>query len=180
MAGNQNSGGKRVGAGRKKKPLADKVADGKNEKIMVMEFADLPDLTGEKMPNPNEILLETQKDGTNLQAKEIYESAWKWLDERGCSALISPQLLDRYAMAAARWIHCEKTISATGYLAKHPTTGNAIQSPFVAMSQNYMNQTNRLWNEIFNIVRENSMSEYSGINPQEDMMERLLRSRSKL
>lgn len=82
-------------------------------------------------------------------------------------------------MATARWIHCETIITNTGYLAKHPTTGAAIASPYVGMSQNYMNQANRLWNEIFAVVRENSTADYSGGTPQDDVMERLLRSRQK-
>ena len=40
-----------------------------------------------------------------------------------------------------------------------------------------MNQANRLWNEIFQIVKENCSTEYSGMNPQDDVMERLLRAR---
>lgn len=62
-------------------------------------------------------------------------------------------------------------------LAKHPTTGNAMQSPYVAMSQNFMTQTNRLWLEIYQIIRENSATEFIGANPQDDMMERLLTMR---
>ena len=64
-----------------------------------------------------------------------------------------------------------------GFLAKHPTTGNAMQSPYVAMSQNFMTQTNRLWLEIYQIIRENSATEFIGGNPQDDMMERLLTMR---
>ena len=45
------------------------------------------------------------------------------------------------------------------------------------MSQNYMSQTNRLWMEIFQIVKENCSSEYTGANPQDDLMEKLLRTR---
>jgi hypothetical protein len=40
-----------------------------------------------------------------------------------------------------------------------------------------MTQANRLWSEIFQIVRENCISEYAGSNPQDDVMERLLRAR---
>ena len=80
-------------------------------------------------------------------------------------------------MSAARWIQCEATITEFGFLAKHPTTGNAIQSPYVAMSQNYMAQTNRLWYEIFQIVKENCAADYTGSNPQDDVMERLLTAR---
>ena len=40
-----------------------------------------------------------------------------------------------------------------------------------------MNQASRLWNEIFQIVKENCSAEYSGLNPQDDVMERLLQAR---
>ena len=52
-----------------------------------------------------------------------------------------------------------------------------IQSPYVSMGQNYMNQTNRLWFEIFQIVKENCTGDYKGANPQDDVMERLLSAR---
>ena len=81
-------------------------------------------------------------------------------------------------MSAARWVHCEEAISKYGYLGKHPVSGQPIQSPYVAMSQQYMKQTNRLWGVIFQIVRENCATEYKGASPQDDMMERLLQARS--
>ena len=40
-----------------------------------------------------------------------------------------------------------------------------------------MNQAVRLWNEIFQIVKENCSTEYSEATPQDDLMERLLRAR---
>lgn len=45
------------------------------------------------------------------------------------------------------------------------------------MSQNFMSQTNRLWMEIYQIVKENCSNEYGGATPQDDVMERLLRAR---
>ena len=75
-------------------------------------------------------------------------------------------------MSVARWIQCEEAITEFGFLAKHPTTSNAIQSPYVAMSQ-----TNRLWMEIYQIVKENCSTEYNGATPQDDVMERLLLAR---
>jgi hypothetical protein len=174
-----NRGGARVGAGAKKKPLADKIAEGNpgGRKVTVMEFKDIADLKGLEMPEPNKMLEAIQKDGKALVAGEIYRNTWQWLNERGCAALVEPQLLERYAMSVARWIQCEEAVTEYGFLAKHPTTGNAIQSPYVAMGQNYMNQTNRLWMEIFQIVKENCTGEYSGANPQDDVMERLLMAR---
>ena len=174
-----NRGGARVGAGAKKKPLADKIAEGNpgGRKLTVIEFNDTADLKGLEMPEPIKMLEAIQKDGKALVAGEIFRSTWQWLNERGCATLVSPQLLERYAMSVARWIQCEEAVTEYGFLAKHPTTGNAIQSPYVAMGQNYMSQTNRLWMEIFQIVKENCTGEYSGANPQDDVMERLLTAR---
>ena len=45
------------------------------------------------------------------------------------------------------------------------------------MSQNFMSQTNRLWMEIYQIVKENCATEYGGATPQDDVMERLLMAR---
>lgn len=74
-------------------------------------------------------------------------------------------------------VELKREITEFGFLAKHPTTGNAIQSPYVAMSQNFMSQTNRLWMEIYQIVKENCAGEYAGATPQDDAMERLLLAR---
>lgn len=174
-----NRGGARVGSGRKRKPLYEKLEDGNpgKRKLEVLEFTHAPDLQGQEMPPPREMLSATEKDGSTLEAAEIYEETWNWLNERDCAHLIMPQLLERYAMSAARWMQCEAAVTEFGFLAKHPTTGNAMQSPYVAMSQNFMTQTNRLWLEIYQIIRENSAREFIGANPQDDMMERLLAMR---
>jgi len=172
-------GGPRPGAGQKKKPLADKMLEGNpgKRKLMVVEFPNAVEFQGVKMPQPSTMLSAVQKDGKPLIASEIYKGTWDWLNERGCASIVSPQVLERYAMSAARWIQCEAAITEYGFLAKHPTTGSAIQSPYVAMSQNYMAQTNRLWFEIYQIVKENCASDYNGANPQDDVMERLLTAR---
>ncbi len=129
------------------------------------------------MPKPSAMLSATQKDGKTLVAAEVYERpgpGWR----SGAAPLSFPRsFLERYAMSVARWIQCEEAITEYGFLAKHPTTGNAIQSPYVAMSQNFMSQTNRLWMEIYQIVKENCSSEYGGATPQDDVMERLLSAR---
>lgn len=175
-----NRGGKRFGAGAKKKALVDKINEGNpgGRTLTIMEFDNAPDLQGVDMPPPSALLSATQKDGEPLGADVIYKNTWLWLNERGCARLVSNQLLERYAMSVARWIQCEKAVNDYGFLAKHPTTNNPIQSPFVAMSASYMAQANRLWMEIFQIVKENCTSEYRGSNPQEDAMEMLLRARN--
>ena len=66
------------------------------------------------------------------------------------------------------------------FLAKHPTTQQAIASPFVGMAQNYMKQSNQMWAMLYQIVKENCSTEYQGATPQDSVMERLLRAREGL
>ena len=86
------------------------------------------------------------------------------------------QLIEQYAMSVSRWVQCETCISEYGFLAKHPTTGAAITSPYVTMSQNYLKQVNQCWYQIYQIVRENCSAAY-GASPQDDLLERLLTAR---
>ena len=64
----------------------------------------------------------------------------EWLKSRNCENAVSEQIVEQYAMSVARWVHIEQRISKYGYLAKHPTTGAPMQSPYVMMSQAYMKQ----------------------------------------
>ena len=45
------------------------------------------------------------------------------------------------------------------------------------MSHDYMKQSSQLWFQIFQVVKENNAATYQGSTPQDDVMERLLRSR---
>ena len=165
-------GGARPGAGRKPKALADKIAEGKRAEVMMqpaeLEAADTPPV--------RDFMTEMQRDGSKLCADEVYTETYKWLKSYGCDKLVNPELVQQYAMSVSRWIHCEEVVSKTGYIAKHPTTGSPIAYPYVAISQSYLKQSNVCWNQIYQIVRANCSTEFQG-NPQEDMMERLLRSR---
>jgi len=182
MEGGQQMGrrGPRPGqGGRPRKALTEKLLDGNpgRRKLTVVNFPNMSGKSNNDSPQPRELLSAKQKNGRTLEAAEIFTNTWSWLDQRGCAKIVSPHLLERYAMSAARWIQCEEAVTEYGFLAKHPTTGSAIQSPYVAMSQSYMMQTNRLWYEIFQIVKENCGSDYTGTNPQDDVMERLLTAR---
>lgn len=168
-------GGKRPGAGRKKKAVTEKAASGNpgGRKLTVL---DIPDVEGTAMPKPKDILSAKQRDGTELRAKAIYEETWQWLDNIGCSSYVSPQTIERYAMCVARWIQCEEMTNELGFLSKHPTTGKPITSPFINIGINYMNQAARQWDAIMQIVKENCTVDFSGANPNDDL-ERLLHQR---
>ncbi|MDD2979158.1 MAG: P27 family phage terminase small subunit [Hespellia sp.] len=169
-------GGARPRSGPKKKALTEKISAGSGDRTLI-EFPDTPDMEGIDMPPIKDYLKAKQKNGGGLCAEDVYKETYAWLKARGCERIVNSQLIEQYAMSVSRWIQCEDAISEFGFLAKHPTTGNAIQSPYVAMSQSYMKQVNQSWYQIFQIVKENCTVEFSGNTPQDDVMERLLRAR---
>lgn len=171
-----NRGGPRAGAGRKPKPLFEKIREGTAD-----DAALLPEpaqIDGFEMPPVREYMTAKQKSGKDLQASQVFRETCTWLAERGCDRLVNRQLVEQYAMYVSRWIACEDAISEYGYLAKHPTTGNAIASPYVSMSQSFMKLSNQIWYQIYSIVKDNCTSDFTGANPQDDLMERLLRTRN--
>lgn len=172
-----NRGGARIGSGRKPKALSDKLLEGRIEADI--ELPQVSDLEGVDMPPVKYYMTATQKAGQEFDAKEVFEETWKWLKERRCDEYVNPQLLHQYAMSVARWIQCETAISEYGFLAKHPTTGGAISSPYVTMSREYMKQINQIWFQIAQTIRENSTADFGNMSPQDDMMERLLSAKRK-
>lgn len=174
-----NRGGARPGAGRKPKALKEKLDAGNPGKRPLTKL-DIPvNIEGVDMPKPGEYLSGLQRDGKPLGADEIYNKVCRWLTKLGCEKLVNPTLVEQYAMSVARWVQCEEAISRLGFLGKHSTTGQPCQSPFVHMSQSYMKQSNLLWATIQQIVKENCSVDVTGSNPENDMMEMLLRSRGK-
>ena len=181
-------GGRRPRAGERPAPLAEKIAKGKPAQVLeVPDFLPETDLqaddlegatelTGEDIPEPSAYLSARQRDGSPLGADELFRETWRWLKERGCEQFVNPRLVEAYAQSFARYIQCEEAISTYGFLGKHPTTGGAIASPFVQMSQSFQKQANLIWYEIFDIVKQNCTTAYIG-NPQDDIMEALLSGR---
>jgi hypothetical protein len=173
-------GGTRPRSGQKRKSVTEKVNDPNRvmrKKVEVLNFQTAA-LEGEDMPPPSEYLSAKQQNGQESLAADIYGKTVKWLEARNCAAYILPAQIEQYAMAAARWIQCESYVDRFGLLAKHPTTGNAIQSPYVAMSQTFSRQANSYWQQILQTIKENCSTEFkNAATPQDDVMERLLRSR---
>lgn len=185
-----NRGGRRVRAGDKPAPVAEKIQKGQQVQILKndiptlspteLEAVDLPEgavMNGVDMPKPSDYLSARQKNGVPLGADEIYKETWLWLKERSCEKLVNPRLIEAYAQAFARYIQCEEATSTYGLLGKHPTTGGVITSPFVQMSQQYQKSANLIWYEIYDIVKQNCTEVFED-NPN-DTMELLLRARRK-
>ena len=95
-----NRGGRRIRAGDKPEPLADKIAGGRTAHIMEFpmteldgtDLVDAADLYGEEMPTPSEFLSARQRNGKPLGADEIFRETWLWLKENCTTTFVgSPQ-----------------------------------------------------------------------------------------
>ena len=176
-----NTPGNPRGAGRKRKPLADRIAEGKENRAIIMhgpgelsELNELEELEAEEMPPFDEFMSAPQKVGIELCSKAVAEQTNRWLKERGCLHLVNPILVMQYAQLIARWIQTDLLSSEKGLLAKHPTTGMPTTSPYVSEGLNFLRQANVAWATIYQIVRENCSAAYTGSTPQDEAMERLL------
>ena len=79
--GTNTHGGKRLNSGRKSKSVLEKTESG-NPGHRPLKVIDVPDaiegveMEGVDMPEPAEFLSATQRDGSTLQAGDIYKNTW--------------------------------------------------------------------------------------------------------
>ena len=173
--GTNRGGVPRIGAGRKRKSLNEKIVEGKAEKS-TSTIENKPAESSNQIPPLKDFMTAKQKNGEDLQTAEIYAELWNWLVERGCEKLIDNQLLEQYVMSVARWRQCEDYISRLGLIGEHPTTGGEMISVYVKMAQDYQKQINQLRYQIYSIVKENSSMECS-MTTHADGMEMLFRAK---
>lgn len=168
-------GGARSGSGKKRKALADKILDGQKTATLPLPELNVEDnLQGSDMPPVSEYMKAEQHVGIPLKAEQVFKLTWEFLCRCGCENKVGKNVIEHYAMNYARWIQCEEAISKYGLLAKHPTTGGAMTSPYVQMSREYSKQSNVTWFQISQIIRENSEVYVDTSRQQADTMEFLL------
>lgn len=171
-------GGERTGAGRPKKPIADKILEGNPGKrtLKVIDFPEGNPLTD--IPTSPDYLAEAAKgDGKWPSADKIFTDVASWLERTSCLSLISPEHISDYSLLKARWLECEAMNVKHGLLAKHPVSGQPIASPYVRMGIDYLKAADTAWSKIWAVVSQNSLKDLSAGNPNDDVMERLLSKR---
>ena len=164
-------GGARIGAGRKSKSLDEKILEGEFKPA-----EKTPKTSKFKAPKPKDYLSAEQRTGDKTCAEKVYKETYKWLVNCGCAEMVTGQLVESYAQMIGRHIQCEELLTKTGLLAKHPTTGDPIISPFVKASLDYLKSASQLWYQIYQIVKENGTQD-GGINTPDNMMEMILRGK---
>lgn len=168
-------GGARPGSGPKRKALTEKISAGKT--AQVIELPEGASLEGVDMPPVKEYMKAKQKNGGDLCAEEIFAETWVWLKKVGCTDYVNTQLVNQYAMSVARQIQCEQCISEYGFLAKHPTTGASLPKSLCGNAPTvYKTGKPVLVSDLSDCAGELLRGVF-GINPADDDVERLLRSR---
>ena len=169
-------GGLRIGSGRKRKSIEEKILEGRaDENDFAENKNDFPQINAESsIAPPKDFLSDEQFNGGTTYAEEIYRETCEWINGHGCAGIVSKSIVENFAQTTARHIQCERLISGTGLLSAHPLTGKPTSSPLIKSSLEYLKQSNILWQMIFAAVRDNSSKGVVG-NEQNDIMENLLR-----
>ncbi len=173
MSNSNNHGGARPGAGRKKKPLAEKILEGTTKKhvprvLDISSEANVPD----EVPD---YLIELKAIDTEISVEEIYEETLSWLKGTGCLHLISPHLIMEFCVLKMRWLENE-FIVGRNFMVKN-NVGVYVPGEFYKASLEYLKAADAKWGQIWAIIAQNCETDFSH-DPNADIMENLMRRRN--
>ena len=137
MANANGWGGRRPGAGRKRKALTEKQAAGIPAEVLKRP------VNAAELPAAPDYFTSPQAAEVPLRAEEIYNATIEWLTGRNVAQLINPQMVKDYSLNIARYIQCEEYVSKTGLTASRGSGGVCI-SPYVLAGQQYLKTANNL------------------------------------
>lgn len=155
MAKGDGRGGARPGAGRKKKILT---AGGSPAFLAQRQSGGAASAAAVTVPV---YFKDAQAVGVRLEAARVQKELYNYLAGLNVAQAVPPELINHFALTAARWIQCERMISAKGFLAAHPTTGADCVSPYVSIAQGYQRQLNTIWLQLAAIIKEQAGSGFA-------------------
>jgi len=123
------------------------------------------------LPVPPEFLQSVIKipDDRWPTATDIFNKTAEWLHKTGCLSQIPDAHIEEYAMYLSRCYECEAINAKLGLLAKHPTTGQPMASPYVQMGLSYIRQADAAWAKIYEVVKANCTNEFGkAVKPLEN------------
>jgi hypothetical protein len=151
-------GGARPGAGRPKKTLADKLADGNPGKrpLTVLKFENKAN-KGHEIPEFLDI--DAVEGGDILpSASDIYKMLADYIDRAGCTEFVAPNLIQDFAFLRRSFLECEFMNK------KHGRIFKGKRSPYVQMSIDYTKAAQQIYAQIWTIIAQNSTVKYGGRN----------------
>jgi hypothetical protein len=167
-------GGARKGAGRKPKPLAEKLAAGNPGRRSLKKLA----FSGESdRPKPPAYLRLMRKDTDGIpEPTAIFEEAVRFLEPSGCLNLIPAALIADYAMAKYYLIHAQYELSKTATVA-YNSKRELVITDFTEAMLKLQRNVIATWSPIWDIVSKNS--EWLIPNPEQDLMAILIGGRQR-
>jgi hypothetical protein len=169
------SGGARTGAGRKKKPLAEKLLFGNpghetKDKLQPVIGCGTP--TG-KIPEISDYVKNASAQlGDTDTACRVFKETWEWIDEKGCLSCVKKELVEQYAVNVARWVWCVEKSNTYGLLLKSGQT--ASTHPAYKEEKDSAREVRELWTQILTTVNQNSVRLGQREAPHDDVMAKLL------
>jgi hypothetical protein len=164
-------GGARIGAGRHKKPLADKIAEGNPGKreLKTVQFPKSSNQVDKQLSKnqdlqvrlgpPDLLALNGLEGGDNIpSATEIFALLTAFIKSSGCEHLIAVNLVEDFAHFRRSYLECEYMNRTRGRIA------NGKRSPYVTMAVDYNKQALAIYDRIWNIIAQNSEQSYEGKN----------------
>ena len=172
-------GGRRAGAGRPRKSLADKKLEGLygKRRPTVLNF---PESAEEyKLEYPEWLDgMDSNWEGVPT-IRQFWNSEIEFLERTGCLHLINPTLIANYVIALLRYYENERSVAISNSV--YHSKKNDIRmdvSPAVDASVIYKAQADPAWEKIWAIVQQNSET-YYGDDPSHDIMSRLLSNKPR-
>jgi hypothetical protein len=169
-------GGKRAGAGRPKKALSEKILEGTTDKHRpkVLKFANPDDILGYECPEYYNYLFSTHiaAEFGIPAADDCHAETVAFLKKAGCLELVHPSLIVQHSILLTRWFECEQLISNNIYFIQNNLP---LPNTMMGVALQYKKAVDAAWGEIWKIVAQNCEENYGGHNPQDAMMEKLLR-----
>ena len=157
-------GGARPGAGRPKKPIAEKLLDGNPGKkpITVLKFEN--ELQNLPLPPSYLDIASQEGDDTLPKASEIYNALAYYIDRAGCTSFVSPALIEGFAYLWRSFLECEYVNKKHGRIVK------GKRSPYVQMSIDYAKAAHQFYAQIWSIISQNSTAKFEGKNDFIEML----------
>ncbi|MDR0530765.1 MAG: P27 family phage terminase small subunit [Oscillospiraceae bacterium] len=167
-------GGKRPGAGRPKKPLAEKILEDTTRKHRA-KVLDIPDDAPE-LKYPERLEYYSTRMAGDPDVQEVWEETAAWLKRTGCLHLINPAFIEEYAILKARFYELQRLLTRSTPVYDSTTENGRKKlelNPAIDASLKYLKQADAVWGKIWAIVAQNS-EVYFGSDPNADVMNALL------
>jgi len=169
-----SKGGARKGAGRKPKPLAEKLAAGNPGKRPLKKVEFVNNTYDPSTPPAYLKALEKKSGNTVVTPTEIYQRVIAYLEPSDCLHLIPEELICEYVMANYYSVQAKYELSQSNHVGIN-NKGEVVVTSFAVFMQKQQKQVLDIWDKIWEIVSRNS--ERIMDNPEHDMLALILSGR---